>query len=216
MVWVHGGFFQFGSGHEPGLRPSGKLSRKTNMLFISFNYRLHAMGFLALDLLANSGANSSFGNYGLWDQVIVLEWIQANIHVFGGDPRKVTLFGSDAGAASILTLMTNPDTKQLFRSAWLIGPSMFFNRTFSDAAHFNRNKFLQDTNCSDVACLRSLSATAATMHFFAADDPSFRINDQNDLPIHGILAEQLIVVDGKSLNHFSCNSCDLFNQSHIS
>ncbi|RWS30206.1 para-nitrobenzyl esterase-like protein, partial [Leptotrombidium deliense] len=195
MVWIHGGFLQFGSGHQPGLRPNGRLTRKLNTVFVSFNYRLHALGFLALDMLANSGANSSFGNYGLWDQMVALEWVQRNIRSFGGDPRKVTVFGADAGGASILAIMTNADSKRLFRSAWLIGTALFANQSFESVSHRNHNHFLVNSGCNDAKCLRKLSAKNVTQAFLGKDDPSFRINDQNDLPIQGIFSEQLIVVD---------------------
>ena len=204
MVWFHSGFLHFGSGHMNNIRPNGKLSRDSNFVLVSFNYRLQAMGFLALDLLANSGANSSFGNYGLWDSMVVLEWIQRNIHLFGGDPRKVTLFGSDAGSAMIMALMTNPDSQSLFRSVWLTDPALYFNRTFSEASNYNHNNFLSRTECHDIDCLYNLSAEAVLRAFIGDDDPSFVVKDQNDLPIQGMLNKQLIVIDGqfplKSLN----------------
>src|SRR4051812_23788944 len=115
MVWIHGGFLQFGNGHQPGLRPSGKLAKKTNTVYVSFNYRLHALGFLALDQLANSGANSSLGKYGLWDMTVALSWVQKNIKAFGGDPKKVTVFVPDGGAASILALRSNPEASRPFK-----------------------------------------------------------------------------------------------------
>lgn len=197
MVWIHGGFLQFGNGHQPGLRPSGKLAKKMDTVFVSFNYRLHALGFLALDQLANSGANSSFGNYGLWDMTVALAWVQQNIKAFGGDARKVTVFGPDGGSASIFALSSNADSRQLFRSAWLLGPAFYFNHTFGETSHRNHDFFLQRTGCDSADCLRSLSPRSVLQQFLGKDDPSFRINDQNDLPIQGIYPEQLIVIDGK-------------------
>lgn len=200
MVWIHGGFLQFGSGHDLGLRPSGELARKLNMVFVSFNYRLLSLGFLALDTLVNGGGpNGSFGNYGLWDQVVALNWVQENIKSFGGDPAKVTLFGSDGGAASILALSSNPDLSHLFRSSWLIGPASYFNLSFSDASRKNHAGFLKRSGCSTIHCLRSLTPTNIVKLFLGNDDPSFRINDQNDLPIQGIFPEQLILLDGEIL-----------------
>lgn len=196
MVWIHGGFLQFGSGHDPGLRPSGELARNLNTVFVSFNYRLLSLGFLALDQLANDGPNGSFGNYGLWDQVVALNWIQENIRSFGGDPKKVTLFGSDGGAASIFALSSNPDLSHLFRSTWLIGPATYFNVSFNDASRRNHNGFLKRSGCQTIDCLRSLTPANVVKLFLGNDDPSFRINDQNDLPIQGIFPEQLIVLDG--------------------
>jgi len=198
MVYFHGGFLHYGSGHMENLRPNGKLSRESNFVFVSFNYRLQALGFLALDLLANSGANSSLGNYGIWDTMVVLEWIQRNIHSFGGDPRKVTLFGSDGGSSIIMALMTNPDSRSLFRSVWLTDPALYFNRSFSESSNYNQNNFLSRSGCNQFDCLLRLSAEQVLKAFIGDDDPSNVIKDQNDLPIQGMFNKQLIVVDGKN------------------
>lgn len=193
MVWIHGGFLQFGSGHQPGLSPSGKLAKRLNVVLVSFNYRLDAFGFLALSELASNRSNSSFGNYGLLDQLTALEWIKNNIHAFGGNPKKVTLFGADAGAASIIAHLTNPNSAGLFHSAWLVGPSVYVNQSFESASQHNHDSFMSLTNCKNVDCLRKLSPDNVTKIFLGKDDPSFRINDQSDLPIRGIFPLQLIV-----------------------
>lgn len=58
-------------------------------MFVSFNYRLGAIGFLSLaDVTLNIP-----GNVGLKDQVFALKWIQRNIHSFGGDNKRCTIFG---------------------------------------------------------------------------------------------------------------------------
>lgn len=92
MVWIHGGFLQFGSGNEPGISPSSKLAQKLNVVFVSMNYRLYTLGFMALDLLSNDIMTDSRGNYGLWDQLCALQWVKDNIRNFGGDPRKVSSY----------------------------------------------------------------------------------------------------------------------------
>ncbi|GIX78530.1 hypothetical protein CEXT_720551 [Caerostris extrusa] len=53
MVWIHGGFLQFGNGNEPGISPTAKLAKKMNMVFVSMNYRLYTLGFMALDILTD-------------------------------------------------------------------------------------------------------------------------------------------------------------------
>jgi len=206
MVWIHGGFLQWGSGHHPGLRPSGKLSAQTNTVYVSLNYRLHAFGFMSLDLLQNQTTNTSSSdkveafnspNYGLQDVLVALQWVQRNIKYFGGDPTKVTLFGTDGGAALILAIMTSPTNKNLFNSVWITDAAVYFNRTNQDAIRYNNKNFLKRTQCLDLQCLRLLSSRQIIEHFLGKNDPSFRINDQNDLPILGILSQQLVVVDGK-------------------
>ena len=196
MVWIHGGFLQFGSGHQPGLKPNGKLAKKTNTVYVSLNYRLHAFGFLALDLLEDNRHKST--NFGLMDVILALQWIQHNIKSLGGSPSKVTLFGADSGAAIILALMTNPRYRSLFQSAWLIDPAVYFDKSLAKASKENAKNFLKRTNCKTIECLRSLSAQHIIRSFIGKNDPSFRIIDQNDLPILGIFNEQLITVDSKT------------------
>ncbi|XP_042899934.1 para-nitrobenzyl esterase-like isoform X2 [Parasteatoda tepidariorum] len=199
MVWIHGGFLQFGNGNQAGLSPSAKLAKKMNMVFVSMNYRLYTLGFMALELLSDNILTDSKGNYGLWDQLCALQWIKDNIRNFGGDPRKVTLFGPDAGAASIMALISSPKAQGLFRSAWLVGPTMVFNRTFEEVTQHNKGLFLQRSNCEDARCLRKSAAQDIITAHLGKDDASFRIRDQNDLPIQGIFPEQLIVMDGDLL-----------------
>ncbi|GBM89375.1 Carboxylesterase [Araneus ventricosus] len=194
LVWIHGGFLQWGSGHEPGVCPSGRVAKRLNAVFVSFNYRLGALGFMALDILSQTPQDAR-GNYGLWDQIIALQWVQHNIRAFGGDPEKVTIFGADTGAASIMALRASEQARGLFRAAWLIGPALTFNRTFEDLSQHNRAFFLARSGCKNGTCLRHMSAKSVLETYFWKDEPSFRIRDQNDLPIQGIYPEQLIVLD---------------------
>ncbi|MBN0581689.1 carboxylesterase family protein, partial [Pseudomonas aeruginosa] len=53
----------------------------------------------------------------LLDQIAALQWVQENIHAFGGDAANVTLFGESAGARSVLSLMASPKAKGLFHKA---------------------------------------------------------------------------------------------------
>ncbi|XP_022248774.1 uncharacterized protein LOC106465212 [Limulus polyphemus] len=197
MVWIHGGFLQFGSGHQAGLCPSGKLAKTLNVVFVSFNYRVFALGYLALNIFTDNSDNK--GNFGLSDQIMALKWIHRNIKKFGGDPKKITVFGGDAGGASILAMMTSPLSKNLFQRAWLSGPAMIFNRSFNEANRHNEAFFLRRSNCTEISCLYNLSAKKVINYYLGKDDPSFRIRDQNDLPIQGIFPEQLVAVGDKTL-----------------
>ena len=89
-MWIHGGFLHWGSGHDPGICPSGRVAKRLNSVFVSFNYRLGPLGFMALDILSTNPQDAR-GNYGLWDQIVALEWVKHNIRAFGGDPEKVYL-----------------------------------------------------------------------------------------------------------------------------
>ncbi len=79
---------------------------------VTLNYRLGSLGFLAVPEL------SLTGNYGILDQRKALRWVQDNIAAFGGDPRKVTIFGESAGAMSVgLHLFSIPQGRDRFRAA---------------------------------------------------------------------------------------------------
>ncbi|HXZ62850.1 MAG TPA: carboxylesterase family protein [Acidimicrobiales bacterium] len=116
MVYIHGGGFTSGSG-SVFLYRGGDLVRNGNVVVVTINYRLGALGFLAHRALA--GPDGSAGNWGLHDQVAALRWVRDNIAVFGGDPANVTVFGESAGAFSIAALLGAPASTGLFRRAVL-------------------------------------------------------------------------------------------------
>jgi para-nitrobenzyl esterase len=68
---------------------------------VTINYRLGALGYLALDQLRARDPSNSTGNYGSQDQRACLRWIKENIAAFGGDPDKIVLWGESAGAAGV-------------------------------------------------------------------------------------------------------------------
>ena len=115
MVWIYGGGFSFGSTAEPSYEGSN-LARK-GVVFVSIAYRVGPLGFLAHPSLSAETKNRVSGNYGLLDQVAALKWIQNNITQFGGDPKKVTIFGESAGGISVSMLCASPLAKGLFRGA---------------------------------------------------------------------------------------------------
>jgi carboxylesterase type B len=146
MAFIHGGAFVAGTSADP-LYDGAHLAANHNVILVSFNYRLGALGFLAADGLG--------GNYGFLDQQAALTWVQKNILAFGGDPAKVTIFGESAGAMSVgLHTFSAPGSAPLFRAA--IMESNFLGLPYKPlAAQANvGNLFKQGLNCRDVACLR--------------------------------------------------------------
>lgn len=114
VVFIHGGGFTIGSSGMPNYGGDGIATR--GAVFVNFNYRLGALGFMAHPELSREQGGHS-GNYGLMDQIAALRWIRANIAAFGGDPGKVTIVGQSAGALSVASLVFSPEAKGLFRSA---------------------------------------------------------------------------------------------------
>ncbi|MFZ3006127.1 MAG: carboxylesterase/lipase family protein [Phenylobacterium sp.] len=112
MVWIHGGGFTHGAGYEP-LYDGGPLAERGDLVVVSLNYRLGALGFLSIP------EAGSPGNAGLLDQVAALKWVADNIAAFGGDPDQVTIFGESAGSAAVSCLVAMPSARGLFKRAIL-------------------------------------------------------------------------------------------------
>lgn len=115
MVWIHGGAFVGGAGSSQLYRGTHLVDRG-DVVVVTINYRLGALGFLAHPSLDDDGYSA---NWGLLDQIAALEWVQSNIEGFGGDPDNVTVFGESAGAMSIGNLLAAVGSRGLFRRAIL-------------------------------------------------------------------------------------------------
>lgn len=109
MVWIHGGSFTNGSGSVAGY--DGTSFARDGVVTVTINYRLGAEGSLV--------APGISPNLGLQDQVAALTWVRENIHVFGGDPARVTIAGESAGAMSVGALLIMPSARGLFSAAIL-------------------------------------------------------------------------------------------------
>ena len=113
MVWLHGGGLRIGHGSHPMY--NGVCLAERGVVVVTVNYRLLSLGALAHPQLGTESGNGASGNYALMDQIAALEWVQANIASFGGDPENVTLFGESAGARCISVLMTSAVAAPLFQ-----------------------------------------------------------------------------------------------------
>ncbi|KAH8279021.1 hypothetical protein KR018_012575, partial [Drosophila ironensis] len=111
IVWIYGGGFQKGEATRDIYSPDYFM--KQDVVFVSINYRLGALGFLSL----KDPTLDVPGNAGLKDQVMALRWISQNIVHFNGDPNNITLMGESAGAASVHVMMTTEQTRGLFHKA---------------------------------------------------------------------------------------------------
>ena len=116
MVWIHGGGLRSGAASQP-LYDGGAFARG-GVVLVSLNYRLGRLGFFVHPALVRENADGGrLGNYGLMDQIAVLQWVQRNIAAFGGDPAKVTIFGESAGGQSVDALMISAAARNLFHRA---------------------------------------------------------------------------------------------------
>ena len=115
LVWVHGGAYVLGSSSQT-LYDGRRLVSQGDVVVVTVNYRLGVLGFL--DFSSFDGAGRRYdSNVGLRDVLAALEWVRDNIADFGGDPRRVTLFGESAGAGIVTTLLASPAAEGLFAGA---------------------------------------------------------------------------------------------------
>ncbi|XP_023933020.1 carboxylesterase 5A-like [Lingula anatina] len=156
FVFKHGGKYEWGSGTEFN---GTFLALQGNIIVISFNYRLNVFGFLS------NGEPELGGNYGMFDTVRVLEWIQTNIRAFGGDPSRVTLGGESAGGVTVdifLSMSPIMRNRRLFRRGIAsAGPHLLRgHKVFKEITINNTLTIASLLNCSFpsgqqmVSCLR--------------------------------------------------------------
>jgi len=178
MVYIHGGAYSSGSANNT-LYDGVNLCRRGDVVVVTLNHRLNLFGYLYLADLAPGFEDS--GNAGMLDLVLALRWVQDNIEEFGGDPKRVLIFGQSGGGAKCATLMAMPSARGLFhRVITMSGQQITASRP-------------------ETATTRSLAVLAAL------NLPASRISELRSLPLEQLmLASHAVsyygpVKDGRSL-----------------
>lgn len=155
LHWIYGGGYIFGAkdtGNDPGAiladaHPDEKF------IVVASNYRLGPFGWMSSDTESSISQNN-----GLYDALAGLSWTKEYIHLFGGDPEKVTVIGQSAGGGIIEYLL----------AADAQGKDVHFNQAIISSPgyrpHVNRSAdmtsiyktFLNATDCDNAQCLRNL------------------------------------------------------------
>ncbi|KAG0067562.1 hypothetical protein BGZ89_005917 [Linnemannia elongata] len=156
MLYLHGGGFANYSGSVIMFEP-GNLVSRGGVVVVTINYRLGHLGWFED---TSSWSRSTIpGNQAFRDQILALQWVQKNIASFGGDPKRLTVFGESAGATSIRALLSAPSTFDLYQS--VIGESDPINipyHTPQSAAKLT-NYLMVSLGCNpgNIACARGKS-----------------------------------------------------------
>jgi cholinesterase len=90
LVWIYGGGFSTGASNSPTYNGQ-TFAEKQDVVLVTFNYRLNIFGFPSAPGIPELNA-------GVLDQRFATEWVRDNIEAFGGDPKRITLFGESAGS----------------------------------------------------------------------------------------------------------------------
>jgi para-nitrobenzyl esterase len=156
MFIIHGGGFTSGSGNLEAVEGQ-HLAKLGNMVVVTVNHRLGALGYMDLSAFGVSGLESS-GNVGMMDLVQALEWVRDNIAQFGGDPNNVTITGQSGGGGKCSHLMAMPSAKGLFHKVAIQSGS-----TLKTGRHETAQKSAEalwtklDVQKGDLAKLQSLA-----------------------------------------------------------
>jgi para-nitrobenzyl esterase len=116
MFYIHGGGFSFGSSYELAAHEGAQMARHHDVVQVSVNHRLNALGFLDLTEVGGE-AYAESANVGMTDLVAALRWVRDNIANFGGDPDNVMIYGQSGGGSKVTTLMGMPSAAGLFHRA---------------------------------------------------------------------------------------------------
>lgn len=158
LVFFHGGGWVCGAGTSMWYGPNMLLDR--DVILVVPNFRLGPLGFLS------TGDDAAPGNAGLKDQALALKWIKKNIKEFGGDPKRITVFGESAGGVSVHLHMMSPLSKDLLFAGISQSGTALCSWALEPRGHETKNtkKLAESLDCptddsaSLVECLRKRSA----------------------------------------------------------
>lgn len=169
MIWLHGGGNHGLSGEGTagfgGVAYDGEKLVPQGVVFVSYNPRVGAFGFLSHAALSAERSEKVSGNYGSLDQIAMLRWVNRNIAAFGGDPSRVFLFGTSAGGGNICALITSPLTRGLVHAVAMQSsvPTSCELKTLAEDEVGTGQRVVKALGCDtakDVAaCLRSKSVS---------------------------------------------------------
>lgn len=189
LFFIHGGSNYLGSSAQvllgTSLYDGVSLATKGHAVVVTINYRLGIQGFFAHSALAAEDPHGSTGNYALLDQIAALQWVQRNAAAFGGDPKRVLVFGESAGATDTGALVASPLTRGLF-SAALMESGGYFERTSANARAYSTS-IVATAGCAGaadtIACMRALPA--ATILKSTLGKPEYATKDMGYPSVDG-------------------------------
>ncbi|XP_063705334.1 esterase E4-like [Culicoides brevitarsis] len=151
FFWIHGGSFFIGS--QDSSHSGFDYIVEKDVVVVSINYRLNTLGFLSVPEL------NITGNLGMKDQILALKWVQRNIASFGGNPRKVTIVGWSAGAASATYHLYSKQSKGLFSRVISMSGTLLNPWAFLQRPSWCRKNFLEHTGFQTKEQLKNASFT---------------------------------------------------------
>ena len=155
IVWIHGGAFEVGGTVEPREEGCNFIKENPDVILVSLDYRLGALGFFHLSHLPDGKDYPDAQNLGLMDQIKGLKWVHENIAAFGGDPGNVTIMGQSAGGGSVSLLPLIKGSHKYFQKVIAMSGSPVFTRSTEEAIACT-NEVMAALGCKTVADLQKV------------------------------------------------------------
>jgi carboxylesterase type B len=197
LVWVFGGGSVVGSVQSYGEIQSVVNNMGGKVVLFAVNYRLGSFGYLALKELSATDPRGTSGNYGVLDVQEALRWVQQSATAFGGDPKRVTVFGQSSGGTQVLALLASPASNGLFHAAMSLSGSPNISQSLGPVEAQGR-ELVDAVGCSGQHVLKCMYAketaelqTATPSHWSYEGD-----FDADTLSPTTALYPGLVIVDG--------------------
>uniref|UniRef100_A0AC35TNQ4 COesterase domain-containing protein n=1 Tax=Rhabditophanes sp. KR3021 TaxID=114890 RepID=A0AC35TNQ4_9BILA len=180
VVWIHGGSNHAGSADTGiDIETVAKNIVFQGVTLVTINYRLGPLGFMSI----NYGDHVE-GNFGIYDMKLALEWIQANIKPFNGNPMKVTIMGESAGAAAVSALALSPLATNLVHSAITLSGSVLAHWALhrSGPSNYDINNIADYMKCTKLMSQQDITEFLKTESQDARDKGFKNCNLQEVIP----------------------------------
>ncbi|XP_076063951.1 neurotactin-like [Oratosquilla oratoria] len=155
-VVVYIGGSSLGGYSRGWLEPKPEVIMERRFVTVIPQIRRGPLGFLPHDLLSNSTYPHASGNQGASDLAAALTWVRNNAAHFGGDPKRITVLGHEAGASLVWALLGRRDAPYLLNAAWITGASLA-TPFLTTSQRTGTDSVIETLKCDSLECLLSTS-----------------------------------------------------------
>uniref|UniRef100_A0AC35G4M1 Carboxylesterase type B domain-containing protein n=1 Tax=Panagrolaimus sp. PS1159 TaxID=55785 RepID=A0AC35G4M1_9BILA len=141
LFFVYGGGFLIGDTKTYGYKNISDNLVSQGIIVVTIQYRLGPFGFFS------TGDSRLPGNYGLWDSLEALKFVNKIIDKFNGDKSRITIAGTSAGSAIVSLLGLSEEGYNLFSQILPMSGSAFSQWGSKNAVVEVTNEVVDEIGC---------------------------------------------------------------------